>query len=150
MSSLSKRCSACVLSGRTCRWELHSDSEWDELEILEKENEKQLDSVISKRADVQSRLAGLQAELAEIDTKFARLTQKKPLKDREARLLAHDSELLAEQDSVHPPNPPTPAELSASWDHLRTLESDPFSQQYLDHLARHRPSSSPSSACRFS
>jgi hypothetical protein len=34
MSSLSKRCSACVLSGRTCRWELHSDSEWDELPWL--------------------------------------------------------------------------------------------------------------------
>jgi hypothetical protein len=64
MSSSSKRCSACVRSGRTCRWELHSDSEWDELENLEKENEKQLDSVISKRADVQSRLAGLQSQLA--------------------------------------------------------------------------------------
>jgi hypothetical protein len=46
-SIASKRCSACVRSGRTCRWELHSDFEWDELENLEKENEKQLDSVIS-------------------------------------------------------------------------------------------------------
>jgi hypothetical protein len=40
MSSSSKRCSVCVRSARTCRWELPTGSEWDELENLEKENEK--------------------------------------------------------------------------------------------------------------
>ena len=126
MSSSSRRCSTCIRSGRMCR-ELHSDFEWDQLEKQENETNTQIDSVISERSDIQSRLAHLQsqlavaqAELAVVDNKFDQLTKKKKvLKDRETRLLSHDSELLAEQDFENPPNPPSPAELTASWDVLQ-------------------------------
>jgi len=138
MSSSSKRCLGCIRSGRMCVRELISDIEWDEIEQLEDGNENEIDLAISKRADAQSRvselqsqLAAAQAELAVIETKFVQLNkQKKLLKDRGSRLLVHDSVLLAEQDSENPPNPPSPAELNASWDFLQSL--DPASLEYLD------------------
>jgi hypothetical protein len=64
MSSSSRRCSACIRSGRMCHRELHSDFEWDQLEKQENETNKQIDSVISERSDIQSRLAHLQSQLA--------------------------------------------------------------------------------------
>ena len=57
MSSSSRRCSACIHSGRMCHRELHSDFEWDQLEKQENETNKQIDSVISERSDIQSRPA---------------------------------------------------------------------------------------------
>jgi predicted nuclease with TOPRIM domain len=144
MSSSSRRCSACIRSGRMCHRELHSDFEWDQLEKQENETNKQIDSVISERSDIQSRLAHLQsqlaiaqAELAVVDNKFDQLNKKKKvLKDRGTRLLSHDSELLAEQDLENPPNPPSPAELTASWDVLQSL--DPSSLEFLDQSVRHQ------------
>ena len=116
MSSSSRRCSACIRSGRMCHRELYSDFEWDELEKQEHGADKQIDSVISERikiqpplADLQSQLAVAQAELAVVETTFDQLNkQKKLLKDGGNRLLTHDSELLAKQDFENPPNPPYP------------------------------------------
>src|SRR3984957_2017086 len=144
MSSSSKRCSGCIRSGRQCVRELISDIEWDEIEQLENENANEIDLAISKRADTQSRvselqsqLAAAQSELAVIETKFVQLNkQKKLLKDRGSRLLVHDSAILAEQDSENPPNPPSPAEINASWDLLQSL--DPASLEFLDQSVRHQ------------